>query len=70
MPLPRLAQEGQSKDHLGKTVVAGAPQMGFPDAPRNNAPFAPRTLLHNPPRAVGAAYERLYSSASTKRVNL
>jgi hypothetical protein len=42
-----LAPEGQSKDHRGKTVVDGAPRMGFPDAPRNSAPFAPLTLLHN-----------------------
>jgi hypothetical protein len=64
-----LDQEEQSKDHLGKTVVDGAPQMGFADAPRNSAPFAPRPLLHNPPRDVGAAYNRYDSSASTKRVS-
>jgi hypothetical protein len=43
--------------------------MGFPDAPRNSAPFAPQTLLHNPLRDVGAVYNRFDSSASRKRVN-
>jgi hypothetical protein len=59
-----LAQEGQSKDHPGKTVVAGAAKMGFRDDPHNSAPFGPLLLLHNPPRHVGAGCDRFDSSAS------
>ena len=41
--------------------------MGFPDAPRNSAAFAPLPLLHNPLRDVAAAYGRFCSSASRTR---
>ena len=68
MPLVRLAQEGQSTDRHGQTVVGAAPQMGFLDVGRNSAPFPRRTLLHSPSRDVGAAYDRFDSSASTKRL--
>ena len=69
MPSSTFGPEAQSKDRRGQTVVDAALQTGFLDVRRNSAPFAPRTLLHNPPRDVGAGYDRFDSSASTKRLN-